>query len=154
MNKLITFFAIFLVNPAFGDGFEKIDDKYYAFKQDKYTLVTSKTYPGFMFTNHKMKSLVEVLDTDEDGVVDLLRYTAYAENGVDFIASEDYDMDGEINMRWHHSEDGYMELWYLEKWHRILGRGKELHIVNGQWRIPVISKNGRFVAQTHNKTKH
>ena len=152
MRKLTILFVIILANPAIADGFKKGDDSYYEFEQGKYKLFASKSDSGFLYTNQNMESVVEVLDTDKDGVVDLLRYTVYAKDGTDFITSEDYGMDGDINMRWHHAKDDYMEVWYLEKWNRILGMKEELHIVNGEWRIPVVNTNGRFVVQTHNKT--
>lgn len=45
---IIVLLAVFLVSSVFDPVFEKIDDRHYKFKQDKYTLLTSKIYPGFM----------------------------------------------------------------------------------------------------------
>ena len=142
--KYFPFFLIFITCLV------EAKDEFVTIEQKNYYLISSEEVSGFDFHHNKNGSLVTVIDTNEDGEVDLLRYTAYSEDGKAVIESSDYNLDGTIDVRWHVS-DKYFEIWHLTSWHRIENGENSMYINTKKGAVPVIREDGQFKVTTHNK---
>ena len=120
------------------DGWVYID-------QDQYVVMVN-TEKAEVIVNGSHGLVLALGDSDGDGDLDLLRYMAYDNNGEQLIEVEDYDVNGDADVRWHWKEPGFMELWYLNTWRRLHKRGEEFFLEFDGKVVPVKYENGRFAA--------
>lgn len=90
--------------------------------------------------------ILSLADHDGDGAFDLLRYVVYDDSGEELIEVEDYDVNGETDVRWHWKQPSFMELWYSNAWRRLNKRGDEFFLEFDGKVVPVQVENGRFIA--------
>jgi len=67
-------------------------------------------------------------DQNGDGIIDILSYSVVGEDGKAIREVVDYDADGQANLRIHFDE-GYAELWHLDRWNRVEERDGQRGIV-------------------------
>ena len=63
-------------------------------------------------------------DADGDGRLDGVEYSTVDENGKARLTVIDYEADGQLDMRMH-SDEGYAEIWHVDRWYRIEKRGNQ-----------------------------
>ena len=81
-------------------------------------------------------------DNDGNGSLDYLGYYVLDENGEAALSVDDFDADGQADMRIHFRE-GYVELWYADRWYRVEKRdGQRGIVVDGEW-LEVRNENNR-----------
>ena len=72
--------------------------------------------------------MLSVGDKNGDGRIDVLSYSVVGEDGQTIREVVDYDADGQANLRIHFDE-GYAEIWHLDRWNRIEERNGQRGIV-------------------------
>lgn len=107
--------------------------------------------PGFLYQKVDGTPHVAVLDSNNDGKVDLLRYSVFDEEGLELFVVEDHEMDGTLDQRWHRVEPSYFEIQHNEKWYRVHGKAQDMHIKTKSGMVEVQLNNGKLSTSTHNK---
>ena len=116
--------------------------------EERFALLFDKHKPTLLLmdiVNHK--KILELLDRDNDGKPDMLRYSSFDESGVELVESTDCELDGQIDVRWHYPyivDLSYIEVWYDEKWNKI-NKGSFIE-VNGK-QLRVVRSNGCYEVQ-------
>lgn len=90
---------------------------------------------------------VTFLDADLDGAADFLRYSGPRDSHSCNNVLEDYEMDGQFDMRWYRCEDAtrsFQELRFGENWYRVDGADQDRHVVTDGRRRPVVQDGGRM----------
>ena len=144
MNKLFTVIAILFSMSALAE--------YVEFTTGQQTLITNNKEAGFLLTNKEAEPLIEVLDKDNDGIVDLLRYTVFDSAGSAKLIVEDNDLDGHIDQKWYKGKAEYFEIPYDGVWYRVKKSKSEKYIETTAGKLPV-KLIGGILRVTHNKSK-
>lgn len=63
-------------------------------------------------------------DSDGDGRLDGVQYSTMDESGKTRVTVIDYEADGQLDLRMH-SDEGYAEIWHVDRWYRIEKRGDQ-----------------------------
>jgi len=72
-------------------------------------------------------------DSDGDGRLDGVEYSTMDENGKPRLHVIDYEADGQLDLRMH-LDDGYTEIWHVDRWYRIEKRGNQRGVtLNGEF---------------------
>ncbi|MCU7829732.1 MAG: hypothetical protein KZQ85_11760 [Candidatus Thiodiazotropha sp. (ex Myrtea sp. 'scaly one' KF741663)] len=114
-------------------------------------LLADQNRPGFAFLTPNGRTKIEVIDTNQDQVVDLLRYSIFDSTGADLLEVEDHGIDGILNQRWHKSPVNRFEVWYESSWYWVQGKGEKIHIKTPGGEVPIRIEQGRLVPAAHNK---
>ena len=107
--------------------------------------------PGLLYQKIDGTSHVEVLDSNGDGKVDLLRYSVFDEGGKELLQVEDHEIDGTLDQRWHKVEPSYFEIQHNRKWFRVYGKAQDMYIQTKSGMIEVRLNNGKLSTSNHNK---
>ena len=88
---------------------------------EKHYELFSSSDQGIMVIDKNHTPIVEILDVNEDGILDFIRYSFFDVSGDTVIEIEDCGMDGNAEQRWHFptSSESYIEISYLGKWYRL-----------------------------------
>ncbi len=104
---------------------------------------------GYGIGIHKLdnfEKIVELVDKDNDGVIDLLRYAVLNQNGIKSFEVEDHEMDGVLDQRavYENGKLMYFEIPFNGKWHKVIGNDGQNHILIEGQNIPVSYSDGVF----------
>jgi hypothetical protein len=137
---------------AGSNGFKEVSglEGEYSLETENYYVFTRKSGPELMVTMKGAGSVFEVLDTDNDKKLDLLRYSVFDKDGNYLYTVEDYAMDGSYDIRnnFNHrdqlnSEDLKMEVNYFGCWYRVIKGERGAIIKVGDQEIPISLVNGK-----------
>lgn len=129
---------------------------YRHFEQESYWLATHRDKPGFAFFSQDSGLVAQVTDSNEDGVVDLLIYSAFDSQLQHRVQYEDYGMNGVMNFRTitpiENTKGAWFEIFHLGAWSKLEGKAPNLHIKVGGKELPVVADDlGFLIVKTHNK---
>lgn len=154
-NTLITSILLmsFLVHSS-ENGYVKVPgaEGYYSHEQKNYNVFSSNNQSGLLLTNKNGESIVEVLDENNDGKVDLIRYSTLDEKGNIFTRVEDYDMNGKLDVKFTYSKNQSItktEINYFGCWRVINNKNGNHYIQKGKNIVPLTYIKGKF---TYNKS--
>jgi uncharacterized Fe-S center protein len=97
---------------------------------------------GFSLQTKEGEIHVQALDKDEDGTIDLIRYSIFDESGKEILEVEDSTLNGVINQRWHKSNPSYIEILYNKNWYKVhkSENGPYINVLGKK--IPVTTEKG------------
>ena len=126
------------------------EDGWVYVEQTQYVVKVNSEKPGVIVTGpHGV--ILTLDDSNGDGDFDVLRYMSYDENGEQAIEVEDYDVNGDTNVRWHWQKPSFMELWHSNGWRRLHKRDKDFFLEFDGNIVPVKYENERFTAHGFNQ---
>lgn len=155
MNKLtrtvLAFTAMLTSSSLYG---ETVNEDWVSFDAGNMVVNIDKT--GYGIGVHKSEDgslLVELVDKNEDGVIDLLRYLVLTKSGEKKYQVEDFEMDGVLDQRvvFEEGKLKHIEIPYKGNWKKTHHEnGKHYIIVSGKT-IPLEYEAGILRVFAHNK---
>ena len=134
-------------------GFKAVPDfegEYYIEKTNYY-YSTRKDGPDFMLTTKSNRPIFEALDTNDDKILDLIRYDVFDIAGNYKYTISDYDMDGRYDERTNTGDPNfdikhaYIEINYFGCWYKLVKGEKGAVIKVGDYTIPVSLIKGKYI---------
>ena len=141
-----------------GGGFKEVAglEGEYAFEKENYILFTRKNGPDFMLSKKGERTIIEALDTDKDGVLDVLRYDVFDKKNRYIYTVEDQDLNGSLDIRHNigtpnlKQKGSKLEINYRGCWYKVVkNKSNKPVIVVGKNEIPIVGNNGKY---TYNKS--
>jgi hypothetical protein len=121
------------VTIAFGGG-SNLANREHVLGKQRYSLLVSPESPGFAVLDEQSETIVELVDANQDGRPDQLRYVGRDEKGTPVLEVLDCGVDGQADVRWHlpmSQEEGYLEVYHQGTWHKVVKAEKPYITING-----------------------
>ena len=145
---------LFYSVSSFSEGFipsPGSEDSFHQLEQEKYILYSHNKKAGLWLTHKKHLTAVEVLDKDNDGTIDLIRYGVFDQDDNQLYEVEDYDMDGQLDQRTTYKDNKTFswQIWYENHWRLIIidtsKKPTEWSIEVNEKKIMLTREKGRFI---------